>query len=267
MGLLDDLKMKAEQARSQEPAPDTDGPPQDPVGLRQLRARLKALFCYLQELVQHLRVVPLETSVSFSLPGNISTPRMPLQNFTLTADASDRMSEIRFRCEAVAERPIFIPARTEKEAVEIGDGLKTFGLVFAKRTAARSGHRALCIYEVSPRFPINYVFRLDPVREGMHLLLRNHGELGIRKEFFSLEELDEDWMEAVGALVIHKDAGLLDRTHSHAERDRIRSRLSSVRSEEIGEQLDEIEEVIERRKPRSAWELLFRSGKTPPDRK
>lgn len=266
MGLLDDLKAKAEQVRSQEPSAETDGPPQDPAGLRQLRARLKALFCYLQELVQHLKVIPLETGISYSLPGNSLSPRMPLKNFSVTADASDRMSEIRCRCEAVAERPIFIPARTESEMAEIGDGIKKYGLIFAKRTAARSGHKALCIYEISPKFPINFVFRLDPERDGIHLILRNYGELGIRREFFRLDELDEEWLEEVGALVIHKDARLLDRTRSNAERDRIRSRLSNVRSEEIDEQFDEIEEAIERRKPRSAWELLFRSGKKPPEK-
>jgi len=265
MGLLDELKAKADQVLSQEPVEGADGQPQEADELRRLRSRLKALFCYLQEMTKHLKVVPLDVSVAYSLPGDFTTPKMPLRNFAVTADASDRMSEIRLRCDAVAERPAFIPASNEKMAAEIAEGLKKYGLTYAKRTSARSGHKAACIYEVGPRIPINYVFRIDAEKEGLHLILRNYGELGIRKDFFVLAELTDDWLENVGALVIHKDTRLLDHAPPDAERERIRNRLTNARMEEIDEQIAEAE-AVRRRKPRSAWEILFRSGKEPPEK-
>lgn len=262
MGLLEELRAKSSAAGHPEAAAATARPQPDEAFRKALRPRFKALFSYLQELIQHLNRLTDGSRVSFDLPGNLTTPPLPLRHFAVTTDASDRMSEIRLRCEAVAERPFFIPAPTEKDAVDLAVELRRLGLVFAKRTPPKVGPKVVCLYEISPKVPILFIFKLDAERQGIHLTLRNYHVLGIRKEFFTGEEINEAWLDGVGRLVVHESDRLLLHTQSEVERRQIRHRLDSAKQEEQEEQLSEEEEAILRRKPRSAWEILFRGGKT-----
>ena len=255
MGLLDDLKAEREKIQSQREAEQTEVQRKKEVYRQLIRPQIKALFNFLQEVVQHLNYIEPNVTVDYLLPGNMQTGDLKQKNYVITTDSSDKMMEISLRCDAVTERPFMIPAETDQAAATFSEQLRQYGLIFAKRSAAGSGIKCASLLEITPSVPIHFNFKVDTDKEGVLLTLKNYAVLGVQKEFMKAEEFGDQWLEDIGQLILRKGDQLIHSKLSDEERLKIKEHLISEGNPH--QEQKQAMDVTAKQRARSAWEMLF----------
>jgi hypothetical protein len=231
MGLLDDLRQQAEQRRSAGKDAESEQARHDEIYRTQIKPKIEALYDYLQELVQHLNYLDMEIPVRYRFYGSTKSEGFKQKNYSLRIDAQETTMALTLHCEAVADRPVSIPAKTEAVAAAIGKELKQHGLQAVVHEASSKDAGKAFYVKVEPVIPIFFDFSADRGREAIVLHLENYAELGVMSDLFTVEKLDDLWFDHVGALIMRKSDRLIRRSITVEERRKIQNRLASDQEE------------------------------------
>lgn len=223
MGLLDELRSEAQVLRATQLEEQSESERIKQIYLKRIRPRLRALYHYLKELVEHLNYLERAIPVSYQLPGTDNRFELLQKDYVITADSGDNMSNIKLRFNAVANRPLYIPLASETEADKSVFSLRQHDLIGVKRHNIGRQAQATYIVEVSPRIPISLEFASDPGSTSLVLKTRNFEKLGEVRKIFSSTDLTDQWLEDIGDLITRKRNVVTRQELSEEERARLKA--------------------------------------------
>lgn len=233
MGILDELRAKAEAQRT---ADQLEQERHEQLALRfkeEVRPRFKALYNYLRELTEHLNYLKSEITANYRLPGSKDLFRFIQQDYVLTANSSDNITHFKLRCQAIGRNPIYLHLNAEQNPDKFISDLLKFDLHGSKPMMGNNVHKGTSVVAVDPLIPISFSFTLNPDDAVISVLAKNFPELGSIKRSFDASQLNDHWMEDIGDMVVRKKDILTPLAISKEEHARIKEEIRR-RSLELG---------------------------------
>ncbi len=224
MGILDELRAKAEEKKSVDQEEDQRRELEAKRFAQEVRPRFKALYNYLRELVEHLNYLNSEIPVSFAFPTIKKKHEFLQKDYLITANASDEITQFSLRCKAVAKKPIFLQLSKEQEADRYINTLMQYSLK-ASKPIFRLGNAAGNVVEVDPVIPLNFSFTLDAEHSVINVVSYNFPSLGNVKRNFDADQLSDQWMEDIGDMIVRKKDIITPLSVTDEERQRIKEEI------------------------------------------
>lgn len=226
MGFLEELKQEAEAARTEKPGAADEAT--ERIFQRMLRPRMKALYAYLQQVVQHLNRVELDAKVSYAVEGCGTLSDLRPGNFKLVAE--DRRDLRRFTLRYTCSRGgnIQFSKATREASERQREYLWTHGLRFTSKVAADGKG----VFVLQPCVPIAFEFEADVERVAIRLRHRNLRTLGSSIHYYSPESINEEFMDELARCIAQRPNRfdeLSGNTVSSETRMRLRQQLEEQR--------------------------------------
>lgn len=225
MGLLDELRAQSELQRAKEEDVQESKDQQELLFKKQVRPRFRALYNYLLELVEHLNYLKADIKVSYNLPGSKESHELHQRDYSITVDSSDNLTQFIIRCKVVGARPIHVRLDDGQSPEKFINHLRQFSLIGVLRTmGARSAHAGNLI-EITQEIPISLTFQMDTEMAAITISTMNFPALGKIKKTFPADEINEQWMEDVGDMLVRKKDIITTLPISEKERQRIKATI------------------------------------------
>jgi hypothetical protein len=232
MGLLDELRAKSERLRAQEDDQQEADAQRELVFKRQIKPRFKSLYNYLRELVEHLNYLKTEIKVSYRLPGCETPFDFVQKDYLITADSSDNLGLFNLRCKAVGAKPIYLRLDDEQNPDKIIQSLRQHNIVAVKRGFSVRQTNANNFVEVKPEIPISFAFKLDAHKFIIIATANNFPDLGKIRRGFDAKQVDDQWIEDVGDMIVRKHDIITTLPISDTERQRIKQAIRDKTNED-----------------------------------
>jgi hypothetical protein len=221
MGLLDDLKQEAEQAKARDDeAPDTTQADSTPVR-RQLEPKMKALYKYFTEFNEHLNVVSPDVSGDYLLEGLGTLSNLRQGDYKLATDDPNSIQKFTFHWSCARqgrqEFKVANPILAEKHR-EI---LWNLNLKFNKRDLQKG---AGSVFVVETYVPVSFEFEADPIKNAICLKLKNLGTLGIVNYTYAPEKVNAELMDELAKCVLRRP-NRFDELNGEKMSDTLRQRI------------------------------------------
>ena len=237
MGILDELKREAEQARKarEEAKARQDGPGLD----REAQASecMLKIHRYLLELVEYIKQVDWEVLASYKLPVIGQVDKLRQGNYLVFIDHAvhPRKISLRFDCSLPEERNY--PLMPKEAADEFCQFLFEQQVRFID-WPLRDGHHEITglMIQVRLRVLVSFSFEVDEAESLVRLTTLNFE--GIERRVFKIpcQQVDEQWLDRLGRFILRKVNHRMDSLDISDElRQRLRQRLEAERSQRIAE--------------------------------
>ena len=232
MGILDELKREAEQARK---AREEAEARQNDRGLNweaQASECMLKIHRYLLELVEHIKQVDWEILTSYKLPAIGQIDKLKQGNYLILIDHAvhPRKIALRFECSWPEERKFPI---TPKEAAE-----EFCQFLFEQQVRfvdwpLRDRHHEITglMIQAKLRILVSFLFEVD---KDACIRLTTHNFEGIEQRSFKIpfEQVDEQWLDGLGRFLLRKVNHRMDSLEISDElKRRLRQRLEAERSQ------------------------------------
>ncbi|MBI3562161.1 MAG: hypothetical protein HY080_10670 [Gammaproteobacteria bacterium] len=239
MGVLDDLRRKAEEQRAKQQLDSAQAIPTQDFYLKELLPRLQAALGYFKELCEHLNFVKPEIFANY--PIQPEGRFMPLRqgDYKVHTDSTKEFKELLFRCSCSLEQPLAVTLLGKEKILTYSSELDRFNLKY-ERKDFKDANFELEKAQFNLEGPINVsvMFRADIEARTLRVLLRNVEQPGIVQHPLKLDHITKDFFDKLAAYILRQSNELLrlDITDSH--REVIRQKVAAeqrLRAEELAE--------------------------------
>lgn len=242
MGLLDDLKKKADAAREalHEPAQAEER------ALKFRAVALPAMFRIhrgLSELVAQLKVLQEEAPASLRVAGLGDVGGLLQGQYDVMADATPP-ELITLRCQLRLAKPRPLELKTVGVSINawIENARRQGVTMKVLRLIEGTGANQRAYVGLEGVIPVTLQFKLDVDANAIQFYTRNFDELSDRRQFFSPTAVTEAWCEEMLKFVLRTDNRFLKDEVSPNVREQLRRRIEWERMKEKG-----AEEVFDQR--------------------
>ncbi len=226
MGLLDELRKKAEAAEAAQGEPARI----EEARARELRAvALPALYRIhrgLTELVAQLKVLREEVPASLKASGIGEIPGLLQSHCEISAEGSPP-EIVTFRCNLRQSKVRPLELRTLGSSITAWlEGMRRQGLP-AKllRMVEATGPNQRAYIGIEGSIPATLQFKIDVETDGLQLYSRNFEELADRRQFFNPTNVTEAWCEELLKFVMRKDNRFMVQEVAPDIREQLRRRI------------------------------------------
>ena len=227
MGLLDELKHKAEKIRAEEQAQQDAQRDLENYYQASLKPVMLEAYRYLSELVNHLQVVRPDVLAEYPLnPLQPEGTRLQQSDYRFEYDDPRQPRQLDILCQCALESPLEFDVNG-REAAERHTALLDSYRFFYHRKDRRDERQTV----VGARFilegPMRVQVRIlaDPDNRCIHVLLRNLESEPMRRYRFNPEQLDHHRLERLGRVLLREERALVQVEVSPAVRQQLRARL------------------------------------------
>lgn len=236
MGILDELKREAEEARKAREEAETR---QNDRGLnREAQASecMLKIHRYLLELVEHLKQVDWEILTSYRLPIIGQVDKLRQGNYLILIDhvLHPRKITLRFDCSLQDERKFRVTPR--QAADEFCQFLFEQQVRFLDWPLRDEQHEITgLMVQAKLRIMVSFLFEVD--EENACIRLTTHNFEGVEQRRFKIpfQQVDEQWLDGLGRFLLRKAGHRMDSLDIPDElRQRLRQRLEAERSQRLG---------------------------------
>jgi hypothetical protein len=239
MSLLDDLKRQVEELQNSTEL-QTEESRQDALYQEKLRPRMRAIFCYLMELTEQLKLVDPNVRHSYSLPGIGDAKDLKQGGYILNADSTDQTKTIRLRFHCMAEREGSYAIQPKAKADETRDFLEAQTMRYAEWPMRDSAQQIIGLnFQLQIKVNIDCVFQADPEQGVIRMITSNFNEFAVERRVVKPEHIDELWLDKLGHYLLRKDQNLHKLEINDAHKALIRERLAAdnrARQQELANQ-------------------------------
>ena len=221
MGLLDDLKQEAEQAKARgEEAPDNAQAELERVR-RQLEPKMKALYKYFAEFNEHLNVVSPEVSGDYLLEGLGTLTNLRQGDYKLATDDPNSIQKFTFHWSCSRQGRQEFKVSNPILAEKYRETLWNVNLRFNKRDLQNG---AGAVFVVEAFVPVSFEFEIDPEKSAINLKLKNLGTLGIVNYSYAPEKINAELMDELAKCVLRRP-NRFDELNGEKMSDTLRQRI------------------------------------------
>ena len=227
MSLLDDLKRQAEQLQNS-PDPQDEARRLEAVYQERLRPRMHAIFRYLMEFTEQLKVVDPEVRHTYSLPGIGEAADLKQAGYVLNTDSTDQTKTIRLRCQCSADHEGVYAIRPKAQADATREFLDAQTMRYAEWPIRDSTQQIIGInFQLRVQVNIDFIFQVD-VEQGMiRMITTNFDRFGDERWLVNPERIDDAWLDKLGHYLLRKHQNLHKLEIHESHKALIRERLEA----------------------------------------
>ena len=266
MGLLDDLRNKADNQRENEAADAERRAKLEACYEETMRPRMIKAFQYLTEFVKHLNYIKLETFVAYPLLPNGALQRLQQQDYKVVIDSSKALKEIKFTMECAIDAPVEFEVFGRDAVLLQVDKIKCYSFRHECKTRKVNLEITSAKFILEGPLPLAVNINADVNESKIKIEIRNFNEPGYAKYVLTADEFDDNFLDRLGKFVIRQERTLFGGEEISEEAKKvIRDKLiveRRIRAQEMleAEALIKAEETA--LKERSAKEQIKRAVNT-----
>lgn len=226
MGILDDLKKEADQARQ---AKETEAARQarlEEIYRNELRPRMVAIHGYLFDLVEQLNTLSWTVDMEYEFPGIGKIGGLAQENYRVNIDSLDNPKRVvlTFVCRSPEERryPVETAKADDTHKFFITQQIKYMD--WASRTP--TGQIKETVFQARLQVQVAIICQVDIARSRIVVGVSNMEGISTQRHDYKAEEIDEEWLDRLGNYVLRKIDTIGKLYITEAERQALRQRLA-----------------------------------------
>jgi len=220
MGILDDLKQKADKARLQKEQEEARLAELERIYRIGIRPAMLKIHSFLLEMTE-LLTEPVTASFEFPGIGRVDNLEQKNYNILIDSQRDPKLISLRFECVSKEEKRYTV---TPKSLADEACQFLTEQKVVFSDWAVRDANRQISglIIQCKLRVPVELTFEADIERGGIRVTSYNY-DGGTEKNFLAKHDsIDADWLDKLGYYILRQDDGFGTLALSEDERNRIR---------------------------------------------
>ncbi|MBD3619575.1 MAG: FHA domain-containing protein [Chromatiales bacterium] len=227
MGVLDELKQRAEQLKAEEARAAEQQAERLAQARDVLSPTLARLHAYLAELVQQLEVVQPKVPVDFRIRDVGVLEGLLQGGYRVSRDGDAQSTQrVSFSCLLESRRhyrfELSIPGQVDNWLTQLrAQGLKVDHAQVLEENSI--GHRVWI--NIAGHVPVRLRFEADIGNESILLLIQNYEEMGESRHRIRPEQIDEAFFDELGRYILRKPNRFLKLEVPAEVRDRLRRRI------------------------------------------
>ncbi|MFO7602481.1 MAG: FHA domain-containing protein [Gammaproteobacteria bacterium] len=202
MGIIDELKKQALQHKKQHGS-DAD----DVINFTHanLVEQLQKVHQFLRQLVDTLHDTTPDLRVDLPIKDLAVCTNLKQENFRLLAESQARSEVISLSCNLINEQPCALPVPEIQKLETLAEQLAALDVRAEIITSADKAP----FLEVSGVIPARLVFEVDTAAALIRAKIHNYAELGHQHFYLRPEQVNDDFLEALGEFILRRNARLL----------------------------------------------------------
>ncbi len=230
MGILDELREQADERRGEEQERAERESERSAYYQNELRPRMRAIYAYLFELVQHVNYLRPVVCVDYQFEGLGSLDGFCQGPYQLTTEGGGNLKRVSLSCEAVRDKTFELETSSRQELERMKNYFWRNRLPF-QANATGAGRGVRFIFE--GRVPVVCAFEVDFAAGAIVLTMRNVDRLGMDRFSFKPEQVDDVLLDRFARFVLRRDDGLIALEMSEEDRDRLRRMLHEQKRQSV----------------------------------
>ena len=238
MSLLDELRKQAEDIRQH--GEDTPESRREKLYNSRLKPRLQDIHHYLIELKAQLDVVKLDVRHDYELPAVGVVTQLLQGAYVVTTDSADQTKTVRMRFTCTADKNIKFEVTQRAEADTAQDFFRSQRMQFSEWGIRDANGRITgANFDVRVKIDILFIFQADLDEQCIRLTVSNFDQIGVERYTYKPEEIDAQWLDDLGNLILRRHQHLNSLEISDSEREGIKRLVETdkrARQEELNRQ-------------------------------
>ncbi|SMF94508.1 hypothetical protein SAMN02949497_1826 [Methylomagnum ishizawai] len=235
MGLLDDLKREADQARTAKEAETLRQAGLDRIFRAEIAPRLTQVHRYLGEMLKHLEDAERPVAAAFDIPALGRVEGFRQEAYTLRIDGHGTPKKVTLNCDCVLpeERKFTVPLA---EAESLRQHLIANQVMFTEwPVRGGAGPVQMLLFQAKLRVRAGLGFEADIEASKVRVLSYNFEGLSIREYSFDYARIDAAWLDDMGRYLLReaKTLGYLEISEEARARLRQRAAEEKARQERL----------------------------------
>jgi hypothetical protein len=229
MGILDDLKQKADKARLEKEREEARLAELERIYRTGVRPAMLKIHGFLHEMVG-LLADPVMASFEFPGIGRVGNLEQKGYNIQIDSQRDPKLVTLRFECVAKDEKRYAVsPKSAGEEACQFLTEQKVMFSDWAVRDANRqvSG----LVIQCKLRVPVELAFEADIEKGGIRVVSHNYDGVAEKNFLAKHETIDAGWLDKLGYYILRQDDGFGTLSLSEDERVRIRTLVEEQRKQ------------------------------------
>jgi hypothetical protein len=233
MSLLDELKAKADEHRTDTEIEAARLADQAAHYQTQLLPRMVQAYSYLKELTEHLSVVDETCPADYPLLPAGKPITLQQGDYSVAIDSRQRPTQLELRCGATLAESIYYDIKGKKQVEQQQKLLNGYGLKYecTERKDDRFEIESAGFKLIGP-LPIRVVLLADSEERCLTLHLRNIDRAGITSVNLAPSKFDGDFLDRLGRFILRQQSNLFSIELSKEARKKLHDKLSEQRAEE-----------------------------------
>ncbi|MDH5181367.1 MAG: hypothetical protein OEZ39_12290 [Gammaproteobacteria bacterium] len=226
MGYLDELKVQAEQQQILARAAKRREEQLEAIYQERILPRLEQIYSYFSEVVSHLNTLNIETRVDYRLEDLAHFKELQQKNYTIQADSSNQMKEVRIDVECTGAGPLEVRVDGKLVVEKWTRFLQEHQLKYHTKLQLDERKSVTgAIFILEQYVPISFIFVADVEKSSINLTIVNFEGLGVRNLQFSPETITEELMDKMGKFIARKNQSFFTQEISESDRRRLRAKV------------------------------------------
>jgi molecular chaperone DnaK (HSP70) len=254
MGLLDDLRIQAQDRREQEEADAAVSAQREQFYREEIQPRMTKAYQFFIELVEHLNYIKPDTRVNYPLFAD-GTPVALLQGeYTVVIDSSQALKRIDINFQGVVEKSIEFEMFGRDAILRHADRLDSYYIKYERKDRKDTNLELFAAkFKIDGPLPLKIVINADVQNGVIQVVLRNFSDPGVNRYSVPAQDFDDAFLDRLGQFMLRKTDTLfdVDLTMDNAAKEAIRRKLQ----EEAALRAQELREAEERLKAEEAERL------------
>jgi len=239
MGLLDDLKHKANQKKAEEKAEKEKWQKLERYYQDEIHPRMGALYRFLNQMVEHINYLDTDIVAHFPIGTAYGPHPLSQRNYKLNIDSAKKTRNITLLFTCHLEQKLIIELEGKEKVDAYTELLDSYNIKYQRKDSKSEDYEL-----IGSRFvvegPINtsVSFIGDVEQSAVNLLIKNFEKPGINKQVLRPEQLDEGFMDRLGKYLLRESDDYLSLSISDDVRQDLRQRVieeNALREEELRE--------------------------------
>ena len=233
MGLLDELKEKAEEKRSQSEQLAALEAEAANFYRDQLQPRMYLAYNFFQQLVDHLKVVDETCQVAYPLLPDDGTATCEQRDYSIIIDSRDEPTQLELRCKAHLPQAIEFDIKGKNDVLRHSQLLDKFDMKY-ERTDSKDARFDLegAHFKLIGPIPVRVAIKANLENKNLSVIFKNFETPGIKSARVIPGKFNEEFLDKLGRYILRQPVNLFSGELSEEARRKLREKLEQQRQEE-----------------------------------
>lgn len=243
MGLLDDLKSRADVQREVEQASEASLAERERFYREEIQPRMVRAYQFFTEMADQLNYLKMETRHDYPLLPEGKTCSLRHEGYKVVIDSSKNLKQLDLNFQCSLDKPLEFDIIGKDAVLNHCDRLDRYYFKYErkiKKDARLEIESAR--FRIEGPLPMKVVLAVDVDKGVIKLGIRNFTDPGVSQYVLKPEQFDEAFQDRLGKFILREEISLFEDTVSDDARDRLRKQIQ----QEQAQREQELREAEER---------------------
>lgn len=233
MSLLDELKAKADERRSDAELEAARLADQTAYYQSQLLPCMLQAYTFLQELTAHLKIVDDRCDVAYPLLPEDATITLQQGDYSVAIDSRQEPTQLELRCKAHLPEPVTFDVKGPAEVQRHKQLMDRYGLKY-ERTERKDDRFDIdsATFKLIGPIPVRVVIVADSENRCLGLHFRNVEQAGVKTVNITPDKFNDEFLDRLGRYILRQQANLFSTELSDEARQKLQEKLAKQREED-----------------------------------